>query len=225
MFTVAIIAAIQAWRRAETELARRRARAFIWAFGTRDIVWGAIYFLAATRGDTLSIHDLAVLLQVYAGSLLVYALLTTYGVLTAQLFDIDLKVRWTIKQGTIAAAFVAVYFLVSESATLFLSDYLGNTIGLIASALLIFAIAPLQRTAERVANRAMPGVQDTPEYASYRKLQIYAAALEGAYQDGEISSRERAMLDRVAQTLGLHPADVIAMEKDLSDTEAARVLK
>lgn len=50
------------------------------------------------------------LLQLYALTLLVYVVLVSYGVLTAQLFDIDFRIRWTVRQSTVAAAFVAVYF-------------------------------------------------------------------------------------------------------------------
>ncbi|MDX1396198.1 MAG: hypothetical protein R3195_17595, partial [Gemmatimonadota bacterium] len=158
---------------------------------------------------------LAWLGQFYAGSLLVYSVLVGYGILTVQLLDIDLKLRWTIKQGTIAAAFLAVFFFVSEGSALFFSNALGNALGLTAAALLIFLMAPLQRAAERVAARAMPGVKDTPEYASYRKLQVYAAALESAYQEGGVTARERAMLERVAESLGLHPADAERLEHDV----------
>jgi hypothetical protein len=215
MYAFGIVASASALRRAASDTARRRARVFLWAFGTRDLVWGGIYLVVVLAGDDLTPTGIAWLGEAYAGSLLVYSLLVGYGILTAQLLDIDLKVRWTIKQGTVAAAFLAVFFLVSEGSTMFLSNALGNVLGLLASALLIFAFAPLQRAAERVAERAMPGVHDTPEYASYRKLQVYAAALESAYQDAELTPRERAMLSSVAESLGLHPEDAERLERDV----------
>ena len=46
----------------------------------------------------------------------------------------------------------------------------------LASALLVFFLAPLQRLAERIATFAMPNTQNTPEYAAYKKLQVYGAA-------------------------------------------------
>jgi hypothetical protein len=224
MYTLGVVASVSALRRAESDAARRRARVFLLAFGTRDVVWGGIYLIAMLAGDTITPTQLAWIAQAYAGSLLVYALLVGYGVLTVQLFDIDLRVRWTIKNGTVAAAFVAVFFLVSESATTFLSDRLGNVLGLIASSLLIFLFTPLQRTAERIADRAMPGVRDTPEYTSYKKLQVYAAALESAYQDSAISDRERAMLARIADSLELHPGDAEQLERDVRARVARAVV-
>lgn len=217
VYTLALLASLSALRRAQSDVARRRARMFLWAFGIRDFVWGGIYLIAMLAVNSLTPTRLAVLGQAYAGSLLIYSVLVGYGILTVQLLDIDLKVRWTIKQGTVAAAFVAAFFLVSEGSELFLSNALGNLLGLVASALLIFALAPLQRAAERVAERAMPGVKDTPEYASYRKLQVYAAALESAYQEGGVSDRERAMLRSVAASLDLHPDDAEQLERDIRD--------
>ena len=217
MYSLGIVASVVALRRARTELARRRARVFLWAFGMRDLIWGGIYLVAMVWGNVITPTGLAWMGQFYGGSLLVYSVLVGYGILTVQLLDIDLKVRWTIKQGTIAAAFLAVFFLVSEGSALFLSQALGNALGLVAAALLIFLMAPLQRAAERVAERAMPGVRDTPEYASYRKLQVYAAALESAYQEGGVTDRERAMLERVAESLGLHPSDAARLETDIRD--------
>lgn len=34
--------------------------------------------------------------------------LIAYGILRGQLFDIDLRIRWTIKQSTLAGAIVAI---------------------------------------------------------------------------------------------------------------------
>lgn len=222
MYSLGVGAAVSALRAARSELALRRARVFLLAFGTRDVIWGGIYLIAVFAVNSITPQRFAWLSQAYAGSLLVYSVLIGYGILTVQLLDIDLKVRWTIKQGTVAAAFVAVFFLVSEGSTVFLSNSLGNVLGLLASSLLVFAMAPLQRAAERVADAAMPGVRDTPEYASYRKLQVYAAALDSAYQEGGVSDRERTMLNSIASSLGLHPADAERLERDIRQRHEER---
>jgi hypothetical protein len=52
--------------------------------------------------------------------------------LRTQLFDIDLRIRWTIKQSTLAAVFVAIVYLVSEGADRLLSSELGSVAGLLA---------------------------------------------------------------------------------------------
>jgi hypothetical protein len=53
--------------------------------------------------------------------------------------------------------------MVQESAMAFPSDRLENVLGLVASSLLIFLFTPLRCTAERLADRATPGVRDAQE--------------------------------------------------------------
>ena len=69
----------------------------------------------------------------YSRSLLAVPLIA-YGILRAQLFDIDLRIRRTIKQSTLATTVVTFIFLFSEGADRFLSAELGNVAGLLAAA-------------------------------------------------------------------------------------------
>ncbi|MCJ7557413.1 MAG: hypothetical protein MUP90_10965 [Gammaproteobacteria bacterium] len=219
LFGFALVASIHAWRGAAGE-ARSRARAFAIAFGVRDVCWGVVYGFAIwmIRVGEYSVVDADASSQIYV----VYALgtllavpLVAYGILRAQLFDIDLRIRWTIKQSTLAGIFVTIVYLVSEGAEQFLSDELGNIAGLLASALVVFFLAPLQRFAERVASAAMPNTQNTPEYAAFRKLQVYEAAVIEARQGEGISDKERALLDLLRDSLGISPADAQALEHEL----------
>ena len=140
--------------------------------------------------------------------------LVAYGILRAQLFDIDLRIRWTIKQSTLAAAVVAIVYAVSEGASRLLSSELGNVAGLFAAAVVVFCLAPLQRFAERVAATAMPNTHNTPEYAAFRKLQVYEAAVAEALPGG-ISDKERAILRHLQQSLGISAGDATAVEETL----------
>jgi hypothetical protein len=67
-----------------------------------------------------------------------------YGILRTQLFDIDLRIRWTIKQSTLAAAVVSIIFVLSEGAERLLSSTLGDFTGLWAAGIVVFFLAPLQ---------------------------------------------------------------------------------
>jgi uncharacterized membrane protein YebE (DUF533 family) len=141
--------------------------------------------------------------------------LIAYGILRTHLFDIDLRIRWTIKQSTLASIFIAVMFMVSEGASQFLSDELGNVTGLLAAGVLMFFLAPLQRFAEKVASTAMPNTRNTPEYAAYRKMQVYEAAVSEAMAEGVISHKERALLAHLRDSLGISVADAEALERDV----------
>jgi len=218
LFTYALIASIHAWHTASGP-ARTRAGIFALAFGVRDICWGIAYgvsvlFLWTGTYQVVDPEAPGALYIIYALGSFVAVPLIAYGILRTQLFDIDLRIRWTIKQSTLAAIFVAVFYLVTEGADRLLSSELGNWIGLLASALLVFFLAPLQRFAERIATLAMPNTQDTPEYAAYKKLQVYEAALDEALPGG-ISVKERALLNHLRISLEIATADAEALERDL----------
>ena len=61
----------------------------------------------------------------------------------------------------------------------------------------------------------MPNTQNTPEYAAFRKLQVYEAALSEALPDGNISERERELLNRLRNSLGISVVDADAIEGEL----------
>jgi hypothetical protein len=221
LFGFALVAAIHAWRVAAPGIARTRAGIFALAFGIRDICWGAIYIMGMTQivaGTYLdeTIEPSAYWNIVYAGGTFLAVPLIAYGILRAHLFDIDLRLRWTIKQSTLATIFVTLIFLISEGADRFLSAELGNFAGLLAAAVVVFFLAPLQRFAEGVASVAMPNTKNTPEYTSFRKMQVYEEAVSEAHYEGGISEKERALLVRLRDSLGISETDADAIEGDLT---------
>ena len=211
---------LDAWRKA-AGIARTRAGTFAVAFGIRDICWGIAYGWATIllwQGSYAIVDPNATTAPylIYALGTLLAVPLIAYGILKTQLFDIDLKIQWTIRQSTVAAAFVAVFYLVTEGADRLIEAELGTWVGLLASALLIFFLAPLQRLAERVSQAVMPNTTDTPEYAAYKKLQVYEAALLDALPGG-VSDKERALLNHLRDSLGIAAADADALERDLME--------
>lgn len=211
----ALTAAIDAARRAARgSVSRKQGVAIAWAFGLRMSGYAiAIPLLDSATVLALALLETAVVLQ---------AAVLVHAIVKNQLFDIDLKIKWTIRKGTVAAAFVGVFFVVSEGAQTFLSDQMGPLAGLLAAGVLVFAMAPLQRVAERVSDMALPGVKDTAEYRTVRKREVYRAAVEGALEDGAVSDRERAMLARLADQLGLGPLEMHDIEREAR--EAARTV-
>lgn len=216
IFTYAFIASVNGWFAAKGS-ARSSALIFALAFGFRDICWGIIY----TTGIWMMWMAPELLHQDPPGWYIIYTLgtlvavpLIAYGILRNQLFDIDLRIRWTIKQSTVAAAIVAIVFAVSEGASMFLSAELGNVFGLLAAAVVMFFLAPLQSFAERVATVAMPNTQNTPEYTAYRKMRVYESAVAEAQIEDGISQKERALLVRLRDSLGISEADAEAIEAE-----------
>lgn len=217
-FSFAMVASIHAWLVTAPGIARDRARSFALAFGLRDICWGFVYGISIwdiAQGSYLATDQIRVVDHIYRLGTLIYVPIIAYGILRTQLFDIDLRIRWTIKQSTVAGIFVAVMYVISEGASQFLSDELGNVAGLLAAGLVMFFLTPLQRFAERVAGAAMPNTENTSEYASFRKMQVYESALREALQEGGISNKERSLLNHLRDSLDVSESDAVAIESEL----------
>ena len=225
LFGFALIASLHAWYRAKGANTAR-ARSFAIAFGIRDVCWGLVYAasIAMIWTDTYmyELTEFGLLVKVvYALGTILAVPLIAYGILRAHLFDIDLRVQWTIKQSTLATIIVTLVFLISEGADRLLSAELGNWAGLLAAAVIVFFLTPLQRLAENVASSAMPNTRNTPEYAMFRKMQVYEEAVSEAHYEGGISDKERALLTRLRDSLGISESDAVAIESDLLEHPAA----
>jgi hypothetical protein len=144
-----------------------------------------------------------------------------YAILRFQLLGLDVKVKWTIKQSTVAAAFIGVFFVVSESASnFFASSGLGPYLGIAAAGLLVFAMAPLQRAAERVASAAMPGVKPAGAMSSDERARAYRELARGAWADGVLTGDERKLLRIAREQLRLSAEDAEGIEREFAEARA-----
>lgn len=134
-----------------------------------------------------------------------------YGLLHGHLLGLDIKIRWTISKSTVAAAFVAVFFIASEAAQQFFGDTLGSTyVGIAAAGALVFAMAPLQRVAEQLAAKAVPPADTQPASGLATRAGLaYKAALRAAMRDGTVTRREERHLAEVASALGIDPVQAL----------------
>jgi hypothetical protein len=222
-FTYALVASVLAARRSVTALGIRRARLLWMAFGLRDIGWGVVYGVFIFAPGVVEVVGWDAVSIVYALVLGLYVMLLTYGILTAHLFDIDVRVKWTVSRGTIAAAAGAVFFILTEVLGQYFSQHLGVMLGVVTTGLVVFFLPKLQSIVDRLADRVAPGHQPTPEYYAYRKMQVYQAALEEAMTDGQISDKERRMLEGMRKSLGVNAADAEAMEREMAEGKSIAV--
>jgi hypothetical protein len=126
--------------------------------------------------------------------------LVAYAILRLQYLDLDVKIRWGLSKTTVAALFIAVFFVVSEGAAALFSEQWGTGAGILAAGGLVFGIAPLMRWSDRLAATAIPGATDAEA--------IYLAAFRTAIADGRISAKEEVNLAEVAERLSLGPKRV-----------------
>ncbi|HVM44604.1 MAG TPA: hypothetical protein VM582_01615, partial [Candidatus Thermoplasmatota archaeon] len=199
---------------------RRKATWFAIAFGVKDLLFAAGHAIFASGASPEMLHAATVVLT--ASGLVVFILLLGYALLREQVLDIELKLKWTLSRTTLASIFVATFFVASELAQQLLGDRIGSAyIGTIAAGALVFAIAPLQRFADRLAHGAMPAVHDTPEYRAQRRREIYRASFESALGDGGVTDKERSVLATLASELGLTPKETLDLEREVQAARGA----
>jgi hypothetical protein len=206
----AMVAAVQAYARAPAGSTRRMQMAsYIAAFAVNDLTWvmlGIIELFVPT----------SVLLDLIDNVLTIIFLgLLARALLRYQLFDFDLKVKWTLQRGTVAAIILGVAVVAAQVAQNYLSGEFGWLAGGVAAGVLVFGIKPIERFAERLSDRAMPRTTGTPEYLAQRKHEIYRAALEDSLADGAVTAKERAVLVRLAQNLGIDGNEALRIEGDV----------
>jgi hypothetical protein len=209
-----LVAALDGFRRSRPgTAARSRAKWFAIAFGIRDAYTGLTFVLYPVLRPIPVWGDF-IYNPGWELALFFYVLLLAYGVLRWQLFDLDLKLKLALKRSTVGAVFGAAFFTGS-----YVLDRLipvsGALLGFLVSAAVVLALRPVQRFAEGLADRVMGGVRDTPEYRRARKHQVYRAALEGAVADGVVTDRERDILVRLRQELGISEREAALAERNV----------
>ena len=141
------------------------------------------------------------------------ALLVAYGILRYGLFEIDLTVKLTLRRSTVAAIFVAVYFLVSEAATVWFSGVSGSEYyGIIAAGLLLLALHPIQGIAEGFVDRVMPSTQPLQSLDRSEQVAFYREQVDLMWMDGVLSPKDRLVLASLMTRLGIDPDTAEAVE-------------
>lgn len=105
-----------------------------------------------------------------------------------------------VRKGSLPALMLATFFVVSETAQTFLSGSLGPLVGIIATAPLVLAIAPIQRWGDRFGHVVAPA---RPQVTTADAEHIYSGQVRHAWKNGRISRPERARLVELRKDLGL----------------------
>ena len=200
-----IVAFIALRRTIHGTAARQRAKWFLIAFGIRD-VYAAVFDSMYRVIRPIEFWGEFLYNPGQALFYLVFVLCLAYGVLSTQLLDIHIKLRFAIKQSTVGAAIAAVFLVISEGIES-VAPASGLIQTIIAAAVIVVALRPLQRFADRLAGRLVGGAGDSPGYFDARRLEVYRAAVEGAMEDGELTAKEAVILARLREKLGLTEAE------------------
>lgn len=142
-------------------------------------------------------------------------LLVGYAILRLRYLGLDVRLRWTLSKSSVAALFVGAFFAASELAQQFFGEKFNNHyLGIAAAGLLVVAIAPIQRWADRLAAKAVPS--GSAPQATAEAVAIYRDQVATAWMDGRISANEKVMLRKLRGNLGLgvHEAEEIEAQAE-----------
>lgn len=142
------------------------------------------------------------------------------GILRYRILDWDRRFRrgfrFTLSRAIIVALFVSVFFIVSQTAELFLQGRTDSTlVGVFGAAAITLVLAPLQRAARRIANRIVPPIEETKGYQAARRHNLYRAAFEEFASDRMLNDRERRLLELLARQIGLRASQQEAIEAEV----------
>lgn len=130
--------------------------------------------------------------------------------------------RVAISRGPLAAAALAALLIVAQIAQEFLADEYGLLMGGVVAGALLFAANPIQRAAERIAERAVsiaPAVAQPNPNAGQRAYRL--AVLAALRDDDAIGAREEQHLADLADELGIKAGDALRIRREV-EKEAAQ---
>lgn len=202
-------------------LARKRAISFILAFGARDLLFAGSLTMPVLLNDPALFGGYTTQ-TVFAfapfAATLFFVLLMGYGILRTQLFEVGSGVTRTVSRTAVGALFLGVFLVVSQLAQSFAASYFGARgwiAGGIAAGLLVFALVPLQRAAERIAAFALPNAGPVSAMSHQDRKDLYQEQLRIAWEDGTLTAKERHLLDVAGERLGLTSEEVVGLEREV----------
>lgn len=213
-----LLSAVWAWIRTRPgTVARDCARLVTTAFGVRDLFVAVILVLYPVIRPIPFWGDF-VYNPAQGLVYLVYVSLLAYGILRSQILDIELKVKFALTQSVAGALLATCFFVLSEGIEALLPVE-GVVPGLIAAGVVVLVLRPIYWMTRGLMERLMPGVERSSRYISTRRVEIYRAALEGAAEDGRVTSAERAILERLRQQLELDDGVARRLEDEVTTVE------
>lgn len=130
-------------------------------------------------------------------------LLVTYALVRHALFDLDVKIKRTLRRVVVAGLFFLVFFAVEQGGQQLLQDRAGPAIGGLAAAFLALGLSPLEKVADRVTDAAMPHVESVRELRRDDREALYRELARSAWASGRVTPDERRLLDVAGRRLGL----------------------
>jgi hypothetical protein len=142
-----------------------------------------------------------------------------YAVLRHQLFNLDWRVRLGLERGALGAVALASFFLVGQLLELLLNRALDadqsilRYLGAAGVGIGVLLLHPMQRLANRWADRAMPQAKDASAMTAPERIALYREHARIAWEDGVLQRKERILLDHLRERLAIPIAEAYEIER------------
>lgn len=143
-----------------------------------------------------------------------FAFLLVLGMMRLGFLGREVTLR-TAHRGTLAAAALALVFVVAQVAQNFLSASYGLLTGGVVAGAFLFAAQPIQRAVERVNAQEVEVAGAPPRREGPAAASTFKAAVRAARHDGVVSPAEELHLAEVADGLGLTPGEMVRLRHEV----------
>lgn len=198
LLTALLLGALALARALRTPRARAREDRALAAWVAVGAVASLVQFLGADRVGFRALHLAVDAVPMFA---------LAYGVARYHVLDIDVKVRWTVRQTAVAAALVLAFFAASALVRLFVGGPAPLWAGLATVGVLLVAARPLQRRVGGAAVALLDRLRPEADYVFARKVEVYSSNMEEAFAAGALSDQEHRFLEELRHALGITPEE------------------
>lgn len=153
---------------------------------------------------------------------MVIPILITYALLRFQVFGADVRIKHSVAKAMLVGIFTVIFLVVLEAAEALLGDGAGFWVNILLAAFLAIIAAPLQNLASRAADKVMPDTKSVVEQDPYERGEFYMSQYELVLEDGEVSRKDREMLDRLALSLRISNRQQKELERGTNNLPAIK---
>src|SRR5581483_7495930 len=215
---------LQRARHGDFPHARARVRNYllvIAAVTSTILLWAGVYAASRLQASHPAFGASLTLVRLF-GALwtLFLPVLAAYAIVRYRFLGADRLARLGTQRGVIAFVLLAVFFVVAQLTQNYLNVRMNWAAGGVAAGLLLFAMSPIQKLAERMAAGAVPQAKDPSQYSASERRRFYEEQLKLAWKDGALTVKEKRMLDRLREQLGLAAEDAARLERQVLQTSA-----
>ncbi|MBI2078343.1 MAG: hypothetical protein HYT80_08265 [Euryarchaeota archaeon] len=202
---------------AQEGLPRAWVRRLDWGLG---VVLGlAFLFIAANVSRW--VETIVVSRPATAALALAFPAFAWIAIARHSVLEVDVMVRKAVARGTLSAVLLASVLLASEAVQALAEAGLPGIdpryapfVGVGAGGILLLFYQPLKQRADRWAKAATANARPAAELTANERLDVYREQVQLAWLDGRLERKERLLLDRLRERLGIPLDEAVELESE-----------